>query len=158
MMSERDVSRLIDDHDVDGLVQTAPAAVQRYLRNLLSELDDSAYPPDADRLLSLGNTLYLSGWARADRMLASLLSERLTEQRLDAVSLVLAGLWKAGRHPTPVSRDALETLVQARLSLGDVGVDADHSYRVALDNARRAATTAGDAATARLASTHLQGG
>jgi hypothetical protein len=131
-VADPDLARLLDRHDVATIATLPRAAVEHYLERLVGELADDPWDLDADRLVSTGNTLHLAGHARADGALAAALARRPSERTLDAVSLLLAGLWKSGADPR-----ALATLTEVAGALGKLGPDAARSYRTALDTASR---------------------
>lgn len=137
--------QMLRGEDLSAIAALSRADVEAYLRRLVSELADGAEPLNADRLVSLGNTLELAGWAAVDRTLTSCLAERPTERAVDVVSLILTGLWRSSIDPA-----ALNTLAEAIRTVGRerLGPDAAYSLRTALDSARRAAEAAGDSTTA----------
>lgn len=139
-MTGTQVASLVFNRDLAGLAQLSQRDIDDYLVQLIQGLDNDPYDLDADRLVSLGNTLHLAGWPRADQALESVLAAQPTERRLDAICLILAGLWKTGRTNHPVNADTLDTLIRVHDTLIRQGISADttRSYHMALKAAQSA--------------------
>ncbi|GID90869.1 hypothetical protein ACFQFC_36995 [Amorphoplanes digitatis] len=131
-MTEHELSRLIDAHDVEAIAALPAYEIDDFLREIVRAVAESGRDFDADRLVSLGNTLRLAGQGRADSALVAELSRRPTERALDAVCVILMGLWNGPADPV-----ALETLMSVERQLEPADPSAVHSYRVAVEKARR---------------------
>ena len=131
-MTEHDLSRLIDAHDVEAIAALPAYEIEGFLRHYLRDVADTGRDFDADRLVSLGNTLQLAGWARADRALVDELARRPTEQALDAVCVILMGLWNGPADPA-----ALATLVAVEQELKPADQSTIHSFRIAVAKGRK---------------------
>lgn len=131
-MTEHNLSRLIDAYDVEAIAALPAYEIEGFLQGLVREVTETGRDFDADRLLSLGNTLQLAGWGRADRALVGELARRPTERALDAVCVILMGLWIGPADPA-----ALETLVAVERELRPADPSAVHSFRVAVEKGRK---------------------
>jgi hypothetical protein len=130
-VTEHDLRRLIDAHDLDAIAALPASEIEGYLTDLVREVAETGRDFDADRLVSLGNTLQLAGWARADRALVDALARWPTERALDAVSVILMGLWNGPADPA-----ALAKLMAVERELKPTDPAALHSFRVAVGKAR----------------------
>jgi hypothetical protein len=131
-VTEHDLSRLIDAHDVEAIAALPASEIDGLLRGIVRDVSETGRDFDADRLVSLGNTLQLAGWSRADRALVGELARRPTERALDAVGAILMGLWNG-----PADPEALATLVAVERELKPVDPSAVHSFRVAVEKGRK---------------------
>jgi hypothetical protein len=131
-VTEHDLRRLVDAHDVEAIAALPADEIDGFLRDLVRDVAETGRDFDADRLVSLGNTLQLAGWSRADRALVTDLARRPSERALDAVCTILMGLWNGPADPA-----ALDTLVAVERDLAPADPAAAHAFRVALEKGRR---------------------
>jgi hypothetical protein len=131
-MTEDDLRRLLDAHDLPAIAALPAYEIEGFLRGFVREVAEAGRDYDVDRLVSLGNTLQLAGWGRADLALVGELARRPTERALDAVCMILMGLWNGPADPA-----ALETLIAVNRELEPADPDAVHSFRVAVEKGRR---------------------
>jgi hypothetical protein len=103
------------------------------VRDLMRDAAGAGRAFDVDRLVSLGNTLQLTGWARADRAVVDELAQHPTERAFTAACQILMGLWNAPADPA-----ALATLVEVERRLEPTDPDGAHAFRVAVTKARKA--------------------